>query len=84
MSNLGDVVGVVVRALVDRPQAVKVTETQHGAMTLIEVFAAPDDVGKLIGRQGRTVAALRTLLGATANRLGKNATLEIRDAPARD
>lgn len=83
MSHLRDVIEVVARALADEPQAVKVNETSQGAGTLIEVFVAPGDVGKLIGRQGRTVAALRTLLAATAERHGLKATLEVRDRPPR-
>lgn len=83
MSQLRDVIEVVARALADEPQAVKVNETAHGGSTLIEVFVAPADVGKLIGRQGRTVAALRSLLAATAERHGQKATLEVRDRPPR-
>jgi predicted RNA-binding protein YlqC (UPF0109 family) len=79
VSPLGDVADVLARALADQPHAVNVTETDHHGITLVEVFVAPDDVGKLVGRQGRTIAALRTLVTATAERLGKKVTLEVRE-----
>ena len=67
------------RALTDRPDAVRVTESQHKHKTLIELFVAPIDLGKVIGRQGRTAAALRTLAAIAAEREGKDVTLEIRE-----
>jgi predicted RNA-binding protein YlqC (UPF0109 family) len=56
-----------------------VTETDHRGTTLVEVTVAPLDVGKLIGRQGRTIAAMRTLATITGERIGKKVTLEVRD-----
>lgn len=79
MSELKNVADVLARALADEPQAVSVTESEHRGTTVIEVFVAPGDVGKMVGRQGRTIAALRTLVSATAERLGKKATLEVRE-----
>jgi uncharacterized protein len=79
VSELKNVADVLVRALADQPQAVSVTETDHRGTTVIEVFVAPGDVGKMVGRQGRTIAAMRTLVAATAERLGRKATLEIRE-----
>ena len=73
------VVEVLARALTDRPDAVRVTESQHRQMTVIELFVAPDDLGKVIGRQGRTAAALRTLASTAGEREGKTVTLEIRE-----
>jgi predicted RNA-binding protein YlqC (UPF0109 family) len=73
------VVEVLARALTDRPDDVTVTETQHQHKTLIELFVAPSDLGKLIGRQGRTAAALRTLAATAGEREGKDVTLEIRE-----
>ncbi|MBI4262936.1 MAG: KH domain-containing protein [Acidobacteria bacterium] len=73
------VVEVVARALVDKPDAVKVTETERRGTTLLELQTAPGDLGKIIGRQGRTAAALRTLLSVTAEKHGKRAQLDIRD-----
>lgn len=79
MSGVREVVEVCARALADRPDDVRVTESQHRATTLIELFVAPDDVGKMIGKQGRTAAALRTLAATAGEKEGKTVTLEIRD-----
>lgn len=73
------VVEVTVRALVDRPEAVRVTESERRGVAVLELKTAPDDMGKIIGRQGRTAAALRTLVGLTAEHHGKRAQLDIRD-----
>ena len=79
VSPLRAVIEVVVRALVDHPDAVKVTETERRGMSVLELKTAPGDMGKIIGRQGRTVAALRTLLAVTAEKHGTRAQLDIRD-----
>jgi len=76
---LREVVEVIVRALVENPGAVRVTETERRGMTVLELTTAPSDMGKIIGRQGRTAAALRTLVALTAEKLGKRAQLDIRD-----
>ena len=78
-SPLRAVIEVVVRALVDQPDAVKVTEIERRGMTVLELKTAPGDMGKIIGRQGRTAAALRTLLSVTAEKHGRRAQLDIRD-----
>ena len=78
-STLSAVVEVVARALVDRPDAVRVTEVDRRGMTVLELTTAPGDMGKIIGRQGRTAAALRTLVTLTAEKHGKRAQLDIRD-----
>jgi len=78
-SPLRAVVEVVVRALVDKPDAVRVTETERRGMTVLELTTAPGDMGKIIGRQGRTAAALRTLVALAAEKHGKRAQLDIRD-----
>lgn len=80
MTSVRDVVETVARALADAPQRISVTETEHRGTTLVEVMAAPPDVGKLIGRQGRTIQAMRTIAAMTGERLGKKVTLEVRDA----
>jgi hypothetical protein len=73
------VVEVVARALVDHPEAVKVHESSRRGMMVLELKTAPGDMGKIIGRQGRTAAALRTLVAVTAERHGVRAQLDIRD-----
>lgn len=75
-----EAIETVAKALVDSPQRVSVTETEHQGTTLIEVSVAPPDVGKLIGRQGRTIQAMRTLASIAGERLGnKKVTLEVLD-----
>jgi uncharacterized protein len=73
------VVEVVVRALVDHPDAVKVLESSRRGLMVLELKTAPGDMGKIIGRQGRTAAALRTLVSVTAEHHGVKAQLDIRD-----
>ncbi len=79
MSALASVVEVVARALVDHPDAVRVTEVERRGMTVLELTTAPGDMGKIIGRQGRTAAAIRTLVAVTAEKHGMRAQLDIRD-----
>lgn len=78
-SPLRAMIEVVVRALVDHPDAVKVTETERRGMSVLELKTAPGDMGKIIGRQGRTAAALRTLVTLAAEKAGVRAQLDIRD-----
>ncbi len=78
-SPLRAVVETVVRALVDKPDSVRVNESERRGMTVLELTTAPNDMGKIIGRQGRTAAALRTLVALTAEKHGKRAQLDIRD-----
>ena len=78
-----DVVEIVARALADQPAAVKVTEAEQRGVTIVELFMAPGDMGRVIGRQGRTATAMRTLVAAAAELAGKKALLEFRDAPER-
>jgi predicted RNA-binding protein YlqC (UPF0109 family) len=79
VSEAREVVEVVARALVDDPDAVEVTETEHRGVAVIELYVAPDDLGRVIGRQGRTASALRSLVGLTAEWHDFDATLEIRE-----
>ena len=83
MSAVRDVVEVLARALTDRPDDVRVVESQHKGTTLVELYVGPGDLGKVIGKQGRTAAALRTLASTAGEREGKTVTLEIRDAAYR-
>jgi hypothetical protein len=73
------VVEVVARALTDRPDQVTVVETPQKGGTLVELFVGAGELGRVIGRQGRTAAALRTLASTAGEREGKTVTLEIRD-----
>lgn len=78
-SPMRAVVDVVARALVDRPDEVEVIESQRRGMTVVELYTDPGDMGKIIGRQGRTAAALRTLVALAAEKAGVRAQLDIRD-----
>ena len=65
------------RALVDDSNAVQVGEVEGERVTVIELRVAPGDLGKVIGKQGRTARAMRTILNANATKLKKRAVLEI-------
>jgi uncharacterized protein len=80
VTDLKALVEAVAKALADEPDAVRVGESERRGMTVIELQVAPGDLGRVIGRQGRTAAAVRTLLAAAAENEGKRATLDIRDA----
>lgn len=67
----------IARALVDHPDQVQVSEVEGENITVIELRVAPTDLGQVIGKQGRTARAIRTILNANATKLGKRAALEI-------
>jgi predicted RNA-binding protein YlqC (UPF0109 family) len=67
----------IAKALVDDPDRVKVNEVEGENVTVIEVRVAQSDLGKIIGKQGRTARAIRTILNANATKLRKRAVLEI-------
>jgi predicted RNA-binding protein YlqC (UPF0109 family) len=67
----------VVKGLVDRPDAVNVTPVERGGVTLYELRVHPTDIGKIIGKQGTTIHAIRSLLQVGAARKGQRCTLEI-------
>jgi hypothetical protein len=79
VSQARDVVEVIARAMVDVPDAVRVTETDHRGVAVIELFVDPGDLGRVIGRQGRTVSALRTRVDVTAEFHDFDAMLEVRE-----
>ena len=79
MSTVTEVVTVIARALTSRPDEVKVVESHHKGTTLVELYVAPGELGRVIGKQGRTAAALRTLAASAAEKDGTTVTLEIRD-----
>jgi uncharacterized protein len=79
MSRAREVVGVIARALAGRPEDVQVLESERRGQTVIELVMAPGDLGRVIGRQGRTAAALRTLASAAGELDGKRTVLDFRD-----
>lgn len=76
-TNVRALVEYLVKGLVDRPEAVSVRATERDRVVLIEVQVAPDEVGKVIGRRGRIVAAIRTLARAAAGIGGQRVVVEI-------
>jgi len=74
---LKDLVEFIAKSLVDRPETVRVTEVEGEQTTVIELRVAPEDLGKVIGKQGRMARALRTVLGAASVKAGKRCVLEI-------
>ncbi len=69
----------IVRALVDQPEEVCVSEIGGAHTTVLEVTVAKSDMGKIIGKQGRTAMAIRTILSAASGKLRKRYILEIVD-----
>jgi uncharacterized protein len=72
-----ELVEQIAKALVDDSEHVKVTEVEGESVTVLELRVAPGDLGKVIGKQGRTARAIRTILNANATKLRKRAVLEI-------
>jgi hypothetical protein len=72
-----ELVEEIAKALVDHPEQVQVRSVEGEQVTVLELKVAADDLGKVIGRQGRTAKSIRTLLGAAGMKLKKRFTLEI-------
>ncbi|HPQ41564.1 MAG TPA: KH domain-containing protein [bacterium] len=72
-----DLIVYIAQGLLDRPDRVEVTEIAGDQTTVVELKVAPEDLGKVIGRQGRTAKALRTVVNAAALKAGKRVILEI-------
>lgn len=72
-----DLIVGIAKALVDNPDEVHVTEVEGEQTTVLELRVAQSDLGKVIGKQGRTARAIRTLLGAAGMKLRKRFVLEI-------
>jgi predicted RNA-binding protein YlqC (UPF0109 family) len=72
-----ELVEEIAKALVDYPDEVQVTALKGSEVTVLELRANPEDLGKIIGRQGRTVQAIRILLGAAGMKIHKRFTLEV-------
>ena len=68
---------VMAKALVDKPDEVEIKEIEGDVTTILELKVAKDDLGKVIGKQGKTAHAMRSILNATATKLKKRAVLEI-------
>ncbi len=72
-----DLIKIIAQSLVDYPEEVEVTEISGNQTTVLELKVAKEDLGKVIGRQGRTALSMRTILSAASTKLNKRAVLEI-------
>ena len=72
-----DLIKYIAQALVDHPEEVSVTEVEGNQTSVLELKVAKEDLGKIIGKQGRTARAMRTILGAASAKLKKRTVLEI-------
>jgi predicted RNA-binding protein YlqC (UPF0109 family) len=72
-----DLVELIARALVDKPEEVMVTAIEGNQATVLELKVAKEDLGKIIGKQGRTARSLRTIIGAASAKERKRVVLEI-------
>ena len=79
--DMKELVEAIAKALVDNPNEVQVRVLDGQQTTVFELRVMPEDIGKVIGKQGRTAAALRTLASVAGEQEGKSVTLEIRDTP---
>jgi predicted RNA-binding protein YlqC (UPF0109 family) len=76
-SSLKDLVDFMARSLVDQPEKVSVNEVTGEQTTVVELSVAKEDLGKVIGKQGRTAKSMRTILNAASTKLNKRSVLEI-------
>jgi len=74
---LKELIAYIAGSLVDKPDQVQVTEVEGEQTTVLELRVAKEDLGKVIGRQGRTARAMRTILGAASSKMKKRSVLEI-------
>jgi len=72
-----ELIEYIAKALVDKPEEVRVTELEGQQASVIELRVAKEDLGKVIGKQGRTARSIRTILGAASAKMKKRAVLEI-------
>jgi len=77
--SIKDLVEYIAKALVDHPEEVKVNEIQGDKTSVIELTVAKDDMGKVIGKQGRTAIAIRTILSNASMKIRRRVVLEIID-----
>jgi len=75
--KMKEIIEFIVKALVDDPDSVDIKEVVGDKITIFELRASKNDIGKVIGKRGRTAGAIRTILNAVSARQGKRAVLEI-------
>ncbi len=72
-----ELITLIAKALVDKPEEVEVQEIQGSQTTVIELKVAKDDLGKVIGKRGRTAQSIRTILTAASTKINKRCVLEL-------
>jgi predicted RNA-binding protein YlqC (UPF0109 family) len=77
MIEMKELIEYIAKVLVDNPEEVSVTELEGKQTSVIELRVAKEDLGKVIGKQGRTARAMRTILGAASTKMKKRSVLEI-------
>lgn len=74
---MGELVKLIAQSLVDNPETVTVNEVDNAQSIIVELRVSPDDMGKVIGKQGRIAKAIRTVVKAAATKTNKRVTVEI-------
>ena len=77
MSKVYDLVEYIVKSLADEPEEVNLSEIEGETSIMLELRVAPEDMGRMIGRKGRTINAMRSLARVLAAKMGKKVTLEM-------
>jgi len=72
-----DLIKRIVQVLVDNPEQIEISEVEGGHITVLELRVAKEDIGKVIGKKGRNVQAIRTILSAASAKVKKHTVLEI-------
>jgi predicted RNA-binding protein YlqC (UPF0109 family) len=75
--EMKELITYIAKSLVDKPEVVVVTEIEGEQTSVIELKVAKEDLGKVIGKQGRTARAMRTILSAASTKINKRSVLEI-------
>ena len=79
MAQLENLLRVLARSLVNEPERVEVSGTESDSRVELQLRVAPDDMGRIIGRQGRTIRAIRSVVKAASVKLGKRVNVEVPD-----
>jgi uncharacterized protein len=77
--EMKDLITYIAKSLVDQPDLVKVTEVEGETTSVIELSVAKEDIGKIIGKQGKTANAIRTIMNAASMKMKRRSILEIID-----
>jgi hypothetical protein len=77
--EMKDLITYIAKSLVDQPDLVKVTEVEGEVTSVIELSVAKEDIGKIIGKQGKTATAIRTIMNAASKKMKRRSVLEIID-----